>query len=439
VVFWADASSVGALVAAYGEFAVALELATPEQPVPEAAAAFLRGLAGRSSWLVVLDNADDPDSLTELLQPNTAGHVLITTRDAAVDLGRMKPLALDVWPAEEATAFLRERSGRGEKEATALAELADELGGLPLALEQAGAYLARHKDAVVTYLESFSARRLATLKRQGPRRGPYTATVSTTWDLSFEKVAAASPAAAEALEACAFLHPDGIPLRFFTTSSDLLGPALGQLAAELEEDPLAVSVDLIEPLPRYSLLRYDPQDGGSFSVHRLVQEVVRERLEEAGRCPEVLVRVQKALAAHFPAKQDDPKHWPECALWAPHAQAGFEFWGRWGSEEEWNPTSLWIELAFYFWSVGRYTEARGLEEEALEVSRRVLGAEHPDTLVSMYTLCLTQRDMDEGGPDPELVAELLRGVRKLPPGVPIREAALEEWEPEGAEEGEAGE
>ncbi|MCP4659474.1 MAG: hypothetical protein GY856_29045, partial [bacterium] len=212
-VFWVDATSAETLTARYAEVALALGLVGREVPVDEAAEALRRDLAMRAGWLVVLDNADEPAAIRGLLPPNTNGHVLVTTRAAAPGIGRAKPIEVDVLPLEQATDFVLERGGCDVSERTAAGQLATALGRLPLALEQAGAYIARHQIAVSAYLASFSKRRLDLLDRLGPEQGEYAATVATTWEISFQKVEQASPAAAEALWVCGFLAPDRIPVQ----------------------------------------------------------------------------------------------------------------------------------------------------------------------------------------------------------------------------------
>ena len=394
-VYWADASSAGALEAEYARLAVARGFAGPDTPVDEAVPAFLQELARRSGWLMVLDNADDIEAIRDLMPPNTGGRVLVTTRVQNPDLGRAQPLAIDVLLEEQATKFLLERAGREGSERAAARDLAETLGFLPLALEQAGAYLARHPVDIGAYLESFKKLRLDLVERQGPARGHYEATVATTWEISFEKLEAASPAAAEALRACGFLAPDEIPLELFTTTGDRLGPALGALAEEVAEDPLAAHEQLIEPLTRYSLANFDRTAGGRFSLHRLVQEVIRQRLENQDLTQEVSQRVHRALEHCFPSDPESPESWPAGSLWLPHVKASLVFWLNFSTKLDWDPTGLWDQVGTYAWSAGRASEARFLKESTLSVRRRVLGEEHPSTLISINNLAVTLRDLGD--------------------------------------------
>ncbi|MCP4656402.1 MAG: tetratricopeptide repeat protein, partial [bacterium] len=366
-----------------------------EVPVDEAVQALGRDLATRASWLMVLDNADEPAAIRSLLPPNTNGHVLVTTRATAPGIGGAEPIVVDVLPLEQATNFLLKRGRRPVSERAAARQLATALGRLPLALEQAGAYIARHQIAASAYLASFEKRRLDLLDRLGPEQGDYAATVATTWEISFQRVKQASLAAAEALWVCGFLAPDRIPVQLFVGTGDRLGPALGALAQELAAKPLALHEGLVEPLTRYSLARFDPEDGGHLSLHRLVQEVIRRRLQDAGRESEVYEQGHRALEACFPKDPESPEAWPEASLWLPHVQTLLAGWLEQSEEPEWDPTSLWHQAARYAWAAGRAVEARKLGEAALSVSRRLLGEEHPDTQTSMNNLANTLSDLGD--------------------------------------------
>ncbi|MCP4573198.1 MAG: hypothetical protein GY838_12665, partial [bacterium] len=340
-VFWVDASSAETLAAQYAEVAVDLDLVGWEVPVDKAARALVRDLAVRAGWLVVLDNADEPAAIRGLLPPNTNGHVLVTTRAAAPGIGRAEPIGVDVLPLGQATDFLLERGNRPVSERTAARQLATALGRLPLALEQAGAYLARHRVAASVYLESFARRRLDLLDRLSPEQGEYHATVATTWEISFRRVELASPAAAEALWVCGLLAPERIPVQLFVGTGDRLGPALGALAKELASEPLALHEELVEPLTRYSLARFDPSDGGHLFLHRLVQEVIRRRLQDGGRESEVYEQGHRALEACFPKDPQSPAVWPEASLWLTHVQRLLALWQEQPEEPTWNLTNLW--------------------------------------------------------------------------------------------------
>ena len=90
-------------------------------------------------------------------------------------------------------------------------EIAAQLDGLPLALDQAGAYIEETGCGLSGYLDLYRSHALELLRRRGALASDHPDPVATTWALSFENIEKANPAAAELLRFCAFLHPDGIP------------------------------------------------------------------------------------------------------------------------------------------------------------------------------------------------------------------------------------
>ncbi len=360
-VFWADASSAGSLNAAYASFAVEMGWLPKEKPADEAAAAWLRRVAQIPGWLLVLDNADDPSDIDDLIPQSAAGHVLITTRHQAPGWGG-EPLAVDVLPEDEAVGFLLRRGGRQENERALCGELAAELGYLPLALEQAAAYLRENPAIRVSdYLDGFRKRWIEfteTERSDRPLKGAYENTVATTWAISFEKLTAA---AREALQAFAFLNPDGIPLQLFE-QGEHLGPALAELDLS---DSFVVSRKIVKPLAAYSFVKVDVE-GKSVSVHRLVQEVLIHRLASENLAATVFQKVHVTLENMLPEKTSLPENWSAVEPFLIHAIRDQELWDRfqtsWGMS--WDPTSLWIRLATFASESGRYQTAEMLERSA---------------------------------------------------------------------------
>ena len=151
-----------------------------------------------------------------------------------------------VLPREQAVAFLLKRTG--QEEANAADKLAHELGDLPLALEQAGAYIAASGITLKEYLELFQTRRR---ELWGVEANPenYEHTVAATWSLNLEQAEQEAPGAAALLNLCAFLAPDAIPRSLLETEQEFLPPELNRLAS----DPLARN-RVFTALRRYSLL-----------------------------------------------------------------------------------------------------------------------------------------------------------------------------------------
>lgn len=414
-IFWADASSADNLKASYHGFAVELGWIDSKVPVDEGAEAWLRRSRSAPGWLLVLDNADDPEQVDDLVPKSAQGHVVITTRHADPEWG-LAPLRVDVWPLADAVRFLAERSGRQDvRWAEDLEDLAQGLGCLPLALEQAGAYLRQQPTVGVhDYLDGFRRRKIAFLEKKKsarPLRGDYEHTVATTWSISFDRL---EPAAGAALGAMAFLDPDEIPtdffLEFFKTDSDSDAVSLDL------EDPTEISEQIVAPLRSYSLVEVVAGDATpSLRIHRLVQEVVLHGLslssdDELGSFFE---KVHQALNQCFPLDPNSPESWKSGRRWMPHVVHGLGIWKSLKKPTLWAPTPLWARAGFNAWAAGFYGTARVLLEETLEVSRRVLGHEHPSTLTAMANLAESLRALGDANTARTLLEETLEVSRKI--------------------------
>lgn len=131
---------------------------------------------------------------------------------------------------------MQRRSGQDDRQAARA--LAEELGGLPLAIEQAGAYIEATGTPLAEYLALFRSRRSELL---GTAADPETPTVAATWKLTFEDLRQRAPAAADLLTIVAFLAPDEIPRQLFAGNDQLPRP-LQDLS-----DPLAFAMSATNP------------------------------------------------------------------------------------------------------------------------------------------------------------------------------------------------
>jgi tetratricopeptide (TPR) repeat protein len=368
LVWWVRAEEPVTLAADYAALAGKLGLPEAEGEEQDAVVAAVRdSLARRDDWLLVLDNARDPEEVRAYLPPN-CGRVLVTSRNSSWRRFGI-PLPVKVMPRKEAVAFLLKRSG--SKDDGAAKELAEALGCLPLALAQAAAYVDESGTSLGHYLDLFRRRQTELLARGKP--GDYHDTVATTWDLAFRQVAEESTAAVELLQLCAFFAPDRIPLNLITDGVELLPEALAAAVA----DEIALDEALVA-LRCFSLVEL--QDG-AVSVHRLVQAVTRERLPDEDR-PQRMASALALVGRAFPTDGDDPGNWEKCSRLLPHVLAVTEDQqdDRASAKER---TRLLAALVLFLHSRGRYGEAMPLARCGLELSERVLGPERPDTLASV--------------------------------------------------------
>ena len=371
VVWWLRSETRESLNADYEELGRKLGLVPEREGLEQAQVVELvrEDLARRTGWLLVLDNVPHPNDVKGYLPLGSAGHVLITSRYGSWSKVA-RPLSVKAWEPEEAIHFLL--SSTGQSDEAAAKELAEELGYLPLALEQAASYAGETGRSLAGYLELFRAHRLRLFDADS-NQSSEELTVKTTWDLSVRQARGDAPASADLLHLCAFLGPDDIPLDVILGGVEHLPRGLVKAAT----DPLELD-KTIRSLWRYSLVEVGggrPEER-SLSIHRLVQEVTRERLsvEDQRLWTQAAVGVVNKA---FPAKADDVRNWPACARLSPHAahaaahaenlQVGLEAAGR-----------LLNQLGVYANGRAELDQAERYLGRALAIHEKVYGRDHPE-------------------------------------------------------------
>ena len=386
-VFWVRAETELELRTGFVEIAHALDLLQKdEQDFTATIKAVKEWLETQSGWLLILDNADHPEYLKSFRPNHTQGHILLTSRAQTFDtLGIAQPVSLSKMPAEEAVAFLFKRTGRdsdNSTEHTAVEILTNELGCLPLALEQAGAYVLAKQVSFQDYLKSYRKHRLKLLEKSDPVTGDYLESVATTWSLNFREVKATSTDAADLLRVSAFLSPDAIPYELFEQGASHLGENLNTALAEMNDDPI-VFLEVISPLVRYSLVHIEPSMR-IYSIARLVQEVVKAGMDETQYCLWA-ERTIEAVTQAFPEAAYG--NWTDCDRLLPHAKVGLQL--ATADQFESKTTALLLSrTGDYLRKCAQYGEAEPLYQEALAMRKQLLGNEHPDVALSLNNLAL---------------------------------------------------
>jgi hypothetical protein len=256
-IWWAPAQSRLTLVASLAKLATRIdphlttEASGPSADLERLAIAAL-GLIRRAPlpWLLIYDNAESPSALGDLMPP-AGNHVLITSRWPDWH-GFAAEIVVDVFTPEVAQAYLLQRTAR--KDQAGAARLADAVEYLPLALEQAGALC---KRTGITFDDYRS--RISDFIRVKPAGGSYPESVFGTFSLAIDQAVAACPQTEKLMSVLAFLAPDRI-------STALIGPSV----MDVIERTAA-----LEALTAVALISVNSD--GSIRIHRLVQEVMRQR------------------------------------------------------------------------------------------------------------------------------------------------------------------
>ena len=353
------------------EFAVlaaqlgARELVDPRDPVASVHAVLARQDAG---WLLVFDNAPDRASVAPFVPPAGPGRVLITTQNQHWPPGQ----ALDVPVLDPGVAadFLVNRTGDPDR--AAAGELAAELGGLPLALEQAAAYMQATGTTLARYLPMFRARQ-ADLLAHGQAAG-HPADVAATLGLALSRLADEDRSAAGLMRLLAFLAPEPVPLTLLLTNkrtAGLIGAEVTDAAGPLLGDLVAVGAAIIA-LRRYSLVA--PAGDGLVLMHRLVRAITRAQLtaDRAGQWEQAAAALVEAAV---PADPLLPAAWLVAAVLLPHARAVLDL----------TSGGLW-RITQSLGQSGSYTTARDLSRLIADACTKsnAYGPEHPHTLTARH-------------------------------------------------------
>jgi tetratricopeptide (TPR) repeat protein/transcriptional regulator with XRE-family HTH domain len=392
-VFWIKADSRELLVADYVALAQLLGLPDPpkdEQYQTRIIAAVKGWLAANDGWLLIMDNADDLRMAQQFLPTRRKGYILFTTRAQAA--GQIAAsVEVEKLNREEGTLLLLRWSKRLDADApleqanaedrAAAERIVQEMDGLPLALVQAGAYIDETGCSLTDYLHLYATHRKELLERPSSLLLDYYKTVATTWSISFEQIEQQSPAATVVLHLCAFLAPDAIPEELFTRG-----------AAELSAIPGAEALDLLKlnealgVLRRYSLVRRNG-DTNMLNIHRLVQAVLRENMDEQTQrfWAERTVRVVNATFPEAGYARDSTyqhylPHVQECAALIKEYHLHFP-----------EAAQLLYQAGTSLYDHGFYPQSQSFQQQALAIREEVFGSEHPDVADSLNSLAKLSR------------------------------------------------
>lgn len=236
------------------------------------------------TFLIVYDNADNPDSIAKYLPQLACHHILITSRNKHWSFFTID---VDVMQDYEALDLIKRILGskRNDLETDLKSLVIDNLGNLPLAIAQAGAYIKRSEISISEYLRLYAKSKFSLLsvteeakvhdeyRKQLSAKGlPIGAKHEPVWitfNLNFEILQKHNLLAIELLFLCAYLQSDKIPyflLIELVSNGDLT-------TAELSKN------DCIDALLEYSFIRADNKLQ-MISIHRLLQAIIQYKIEQ---------------------------------------------------------------------------------------------------------------------------------------------------------------
>ncbi len=390
-VLWFNADLQESLIDSYVSLANALDL--PEKGAQDRSATLRvvqRWLKENPHCLIVLDNVEDPPTIYEFLLQMGESHIILTTRAQAIG-AVAQTLELEEMNSEESMLLLLRRAqiiaahapleSIPETSLSLTRKITEVMGGLPLALNQAASYIEETGCGLAGYLRLIEAQ-LAKMLKVNDRAliGDHHTSVTATWTLSFEKIKQSNIAAAELLYLCAFLWPEKIYEEFIMESAPALTTELQKVAA----DPIELHWAIAE-LRKYSLLRTDP-DSGALSIHRLVQTVIQDTMDEETRRQWAICTIRAANQA-FPLVEVAQWHetWSKCQRYYPQADmciALIEHWKFTGDEV----SQLLNKTGKYLEERTQFNDAEHLYQRALELDTQLYGNAHSITIKDMSNI-----------------------------------------------------
>jgi tetratricopeptide (TPR) repeat protein len=368
LIWWIPAERTAQIGVAMVEMAQRMDLSAGPD-VGSARAAVLEALRlgePYARWLLIFDNAESPEALRQYLPTGGPGSIMITSRNPLWS-SLASTLEVDVFTREESIQLLQRRGpDLDDHDADRLAEA---LGDLPLALEQAAAWRAETGMSADEYLRLFAEteQRIELLAQTTPM--DYQLPVAAAWNVSLDRLVVSNPAASRLLQLCSFLAPEPIP-------RTLLGGAYNvdvhpELNAALRE-PMRLN-RAIRDISRYALARINHRTN-SIQMHRLVQAVLKDRMslseQESMRDSAHLL-----LAAGDRNDPDTPANWASYAELYPHVDAS----GAVHSTDQRVQQLVGNEAMYLYWS-GDYEAALELSQRAYASWKEQLGEDAPATL-----------------------------------------------------------
>jgi hypothetical protein len=330
-------------------------------------------------WLLVYDNAGLPDDVVPLL-PTSGGHVIVTSRNPAWGAARLgDSIEVDVFERQESIELLRKTTRISTEDAERLAE---QLGDLPLALEQAAKWCEASGMDPHEYSMLLTEHAAELLTEGKPASYPRSLYTSVT--LALEGLRQDSPAAAELVELFSYLGTEPLSMKLLErgtladTTTDL---------GRAKRNPIDLR-KAYRDLRELGLARVDTENK-IIQAHRLVQLVIRDSLSGEKRARRQH-DVQHLLASATPPNRVETQDWPTFAMIVPHVRAADLV-----NAEDVGLRRSVIQHMRYLYAVGDYEADRELGDLAVAtwarpVEQGGLGPDHELTLMAAWRLASAQ-------------------------------------------------
>jgi tetratricopeptide (TPR) repeat protein len=401
LIWWIAADTATGIDAGLADLALALQPELSGVLPPEALRErAVQWLAAHQGWLIILDNVTDPADIAPLLGRTVGGNYLITSRRATGWHKVAASVRLDVLDPADATDLLtRILAQHMPRDLNGIDQLCAELGHLPLAIEQAGGYLAETGSTLREYLRLL-ARYPAEMYEATAEGGDAARTIGRIWDITLDRLAD-DPLAGQVLRILAWYAPDGIPRSILDglAEAPALTRAIGRLAT-------------------YSMLTVG---GTDLAVHRLVQAVART--PAAGhhhRDPQAVEEARdqaiRQLAAALPDQQAPtdwmlPTDWPAWRILLPHVDS---LASRIPPDADTEAmVDILCQASMSLAGQGQFGQAAEYLQRALTYQERIEGSDHPGTMSTRTNLASVYQRSGNLGPVIPLLEQTLADSERV--------------------------
>ncbi|MFD8378577.1 FxSxx-COOH system tetratricopeptide repeat protein [Streptomyces sp. NPDC059679] len=327
-------------------------------------------------WLLVFDNAEELDTVRPFFPNGGPGRILVTSRNAQWSRAA-RTVEVDVFDRAESIELLRRRGPELPDEQAG--RVAEALGDLPLAIEQAAAWLTETGMPVDEYLHVFederadvSTRRAELLAQGVPV--DYPEPVAAAWNMSLRRLAEHHPGALQLLQVCSFFAPEPISRRLF---SGVRGVSLSPELSEVLQDPIKLG-HAIREINRYALIKINHRNN-TIEMHRLVQAVLMGQMSPQQQAD--MRHSAHVLLAYGDPNDVAPTNWPRYADLLSHVRASRAM----ECDDKWVRQMVRNLISFLF-AWGDHQGAREFGTQVVETWRQSLGEDSLETLTASRTL-----------------------------------------------------
>lgn len=404
-VYWISAVSRASFLAGYQTVAEIAGLPIiPDAKRRDIAADVLKWLNQEQNWLLVIDNLDDITIAGGLLPVNGAGkHTLITTRNPNSMGIPAEGVEVPLFSVDESIELLSTLSKfpipPASEERTRAEQIVLELGFLPLAIEQAAAFVREVTGDLEGFWKEYQRDHRDIYRWLSKGNRSYTFSVATTWSMSYNIVRETNPSAVKLFELLTFLNPDSILIEFLVLGTEWFENDVQEVVATLPR----LAEALLE-LEKFSLIKWD-RSMKKIIIHRLIRAVVKDDMQDDVRLG-VINTINVWFYHTFPIQYDSEslQYFRKCQD---------QIIGALSDKIEiitQESMNIRERVAVFLREDGKHGDSEMLLRQVLAVREAIEGSNHPDTLMTMSVLAHTlyeAKKYDEA----ETLQEFVMGMR----------------------------